>query len=843
LRDPLLVPLAAMAGGILAARYLEFDSRELVAALAALCLLACIARAWCRRPVALACALAACVILGAWSGEAHRPGPPPQLDAAPGEVVTLEGCVVEPPAFFEDRERFVVELAPGARVRADIRLAEGEPPPRFEYGQRIEFEARVAAPRNFGNPGAFDFAGYLARQQIFWTAAVARPPGPRVLAGGCGSRIEAAVFALRSAALERLERLYPADTYNQAMMKAILIGDNTRMEKVWTEVYRRTGTYHALVISGLHVAVLAGVLLFLLRVCAVPELASLGITAAAAWLYAAVAGWQAPVVRSAAGFSVYLAARFFYRRARILNTLAAVAIGFLLFDPAQAFEASFQLSFLAVAAIGALAAPLLEATSSPLARGLAGLAETDRDLHLEPRVAQFRVELRLLAETLALAMRAPLAWCRWGLELPLRAIFFAFELAVISATVQAGLALPLVVYFHRLSLSGVSANLLIVPLMSAVVPAGFLAIFTGWSAAAWFARLLLDFSRAVAEWHARLEPAWRVPPPPAWLGVALAAALLVVAWTVTLRSRRWPLRLGLAALAALLAVLVAHPFAPRLARNSLELTAIDVGQAESLLVATPEGKTVLVDGGGFPEWSRRKSRLDIGEDVVSPYLWSRSIRRLDAVACSHAHSDHIGGLEAVLRNFRPGELWTSPVAGGPDWEALRARAVALGIPIVVRGAGERFRFGGAEFEVLAPPAGGRPSPAPHNNDSLVLRVRHGAHSFLLTGDVERVVERRLLDEGRLQPTDVLKVAHHGSRTSSSPGFLEAVHPAFAVISAGYLNPYRFPHPDVVARLAGLPAAVYRTDRFGFVTIRTDGRRFEVETLRDSPARPGLLQPF
>ncbi len=831
-----------MAGGILAARYLDFDSRELLAALAALFLLTLLARAKCSRPIVAACALAVCLFLGAWTATVHRPPPPPELDAAAGEIVTLEGCVVEPPAFFDGRERFVVELAPGARARVDIRLADGERPPPIGYGQRIEFDARVSTPRNFANLGAFDYAGYLARQEIFWTATVARPPEPRVLSGPCGSRFQAAIFALRSLALDRIEHLYPGDTYNAAMMKAILIGDSSQLEKVWTTVYRKTGTYHALVISGLHVTVLAGVLLFLLRVCAVAELPALGATALAAWLYALVAGWQAPVIRGAAGFSLFLVARFFYRRARILNILAAVAIAFLLFDPEQLFEASFQLSFLSVAAIGALAAPLLEATSTPLARGLAGPAETDRDLHLEPRVAQFRVELRLLAETISLASRVPLRWGLYGLSLPLRLIFWAFELAVISATVQVGLALPLVIYFHRLSFSGLSANLLIVPLMSAVVPLGFAAIFTGWSVTAWLARLLLDWSRVVAEWHAHLEPGWRVPSPPVWVGVAFAAALLWLASAAAGR-RRLPVVPALAFALALFLVIVIHPFAPRTVRNSLELTAIDVGQAESLLLVTPAGKLVLIDGGGFPEWGRRKPRMDIGEDVVSPYLWTRSIRRLDVVVASHAHTDHIGGLAAILENFHPRELWTSAASGGPDWDSLRARANTFGIPIVMRQAGERFRYGGAEFEVLSPPAGSKPSVDPHNNDSLVLRVQHGTHSFLLPGDAEKAVERRLLDEGLIRHTDVLKVAHHGSRTSCSADFVEALHPAFAIISAGFANPYRNPHPEVVARLRNLPAAVYRTDTWGLVTIRTDGRRFEVETMRDSPATVRVYQPF
>src|SRR6185437_11285365 len=193
----------------------------------------------------------------------------------------------------------------------------------------------------------------------------------------------------------RLDRLYSGDEYSEAMMAAILLGESSGLERIWTENFRRTGTFHALVISGVHVTVLAGVLLFFLRLCAIPELSALALTAAAAWLYALVSGFSAPVVRAAGGFSLFLAARFLFRRTRIMNVLAAVALVYIMWDPAQLFDASFQLSFLCVAAIGALAAPLLEMRIAPLARGVRLLEDPALDPYLAPRVAQSRVELRL----------------------------------------------------------------------------------------------------------------------------------------------------------------------------------------------------------------------------------------------------------------------------------------------------------------------------------------------------------------------------------------------------------------------------------------------------------------
>ncbi len=837
--DPLIAPLLAVAAGVIAARFSGFGERELWCASLALAALAVFALWKSTRRAAIACCLAALFFAGIIVGAAHRPSPRPELDAAPREVVILAGCVVEPPVFSADREQFVLELEPGARVQISIYPKEGAPAPALRYGQRIEVDARVRPTRNFRNPGSFDYAGYMARKDIYWTASMPTGGVVRPLAGECGSWFSRSVFALRGVALDRIDRLYPGDSYNAAMMRAVLIGDSSKLEKVWTEDFRRTGTYHALVISGLHITVLAGVFLFLLRLCFVPHGFALVATALAGWLYALVSGWQAPVIRAAAGFTLFVAVRYFHRKPRILNLLAAVALGFLICDPEQMFEASFQLSFLSVAAIGALAAPLIERTSAPLAGGLPGLGEPGRDPHLDRRTAHFRVELRLIAETLALWTRISTRLWLAAIGLIARAFFFAYETAVVSTTIQFGLALPMALYFHRLSITGVSANIFMMLPMSAIVPVGFFAIFTGWKLPAVFAGWLLGFSHWVARLHAGWEPDWRIPDPPLWLAVALTASLLAMAAS----RRRAVLLPAVCVSAVLLAVVIVHPFGAKIEPNTVELTAIDVGQSESLLLAFPDGKLMIVDGGGTPAFGpRRKARLDIGEDVVSPYLWSRSIRRVDTVVLSHAHEDHIGGLEAIIENFRPRELWTGAAGNSAGWLRLRELAQRRGVRIVPLRAEAKFAYGGADLEVLAPLAGYEADETVRNNDSLAFRVRYGRHSFLLTGDIEKQVEWELAARGVLARSDVLKVAHHGSRTSSSAPFLDAVQPAFGLISVGYGNSFNMPNADVLQRLAERHAQVLRTDDWGLVTVRTDGRRFGLDTARWSEPR-GLYGAF
>jgi competence protein ComEC len=249
------------------------------------------------------------------------------------------------------------------------------------------------------------------------------------------------------------------------------------------------------------------------------------------------------------------------------------------------------------------------------------------------------------------------------------------------------------------------------------------------------------------------------------------------------------------------------------------VTSIDVGEGDSNLVVTPEGKTLLIDAGG-PTGGPHLSEFDVGENVVSPYLWTRGFQRLDVVALTHAHSDHMGGMGSVLRNFRPRELWLSVIPPSDELSKLIVEARELGIRVTQHFDGDAFAFGGAGIRVLAPAREWR-SFRPENNDSLVMKISYGATSALMEGDAETLSEARMAE--RNPEAGLLKVGHHGSRTSATPRFLAVVHPQFAVISVGARNHFGLPKLEVLERLEGAGVSTYRTDLYGAATFFLDGK--------------------
>jgi len=727
----------------------------------------------------------------------------------------------------------MVPVPGGVRVTV---LANAGSLPDLKCGDVIEGPMRLKVPERYRDPGAWQYADYLLGQGLGVHATVKASKLSRL---GEGARdLQCRVYAaqtwaadqlsgyVRSGANRRMPPMLQLSAGDAGMLNAMLFGDRAGLNRTLRLGFERTGSFHLFVVSGMHVALLAGLIFWAARRLRLHEwlatLLTIGLTAG----YALLTGFGVPVQRALWMIVIFLMARLLSRDRNVLNALGAAALGVLVWSPGALFEASFQMTFLAIIAIGGIAVPLWERGPGEYARAARHLWDEWEDVRQRPRVAQFRVMLGVWGEAFAGLLGR---WARGVPSLIVRCGFWALELVLIGVVVELVMVLPMAMYFHRATVFALPANMLSVPLVGVLAPMAVitfcaalvspvLAIAPGAVTA-----LLLHGITGVIGRVSQVQAAdMRVPGPAWWVALLAVAGWGFCCWAVRRsRAASWVAMVML----PLIAAMVLWPEAAVTSPGALEVTAIDVGQGDSLLVVGPGGRTMLVDAGGPvggpSEAAAAASGFDVGEEVVAPYLWSRQIRRLDVVELSHAHSDHMGGMPAILRDFRPRELWVGIDPESEAYRELLTEAKTLGVVVRHFHAGEDVAWGKTEISILAPESSYRNDGAPVNDDSLVMRMQYGKSSVLLEGDAEASSEQAMVADGKIRPVTLLKVGHHGSNSSTTPEFFAEAAPKDAVISVGKGNTFGHPRVEVIDRIAGAHTRLYRTDEFGLTTFLLD----------------------
>ncbi len=788
---PFLFPACAWAGGVWLARAAGLDPGAWLVMGGA-----CLAAAWLsfigsRSRVVTAYILAASFFLGG-AFMARREGEyqsNPLRALEPGTFEVFSGRLVRSPSRGLEQDQYFLrvegleregglEPCPGMLRISMPRSTTFPRKSRLLAGDLIRISARISVPveyRNFGPPQAVRYLQSQGLHNLAFSKSslFLDPPAPRR-----GPSLAREASRLRQSLQDRLERYFPAAEEGGlsrpgAVLEALLLGERRRMDPDVTLDFQESGLLHLIAISGAHIGIVSLLLLALFRAAGLGPRAAALVLAAALVFYAALVEGTPSVLRATIMAVWLLLARLAFRDACLLNALASSLLFLLVLDPFSLFDPGFELTYAAT-----LSMVLFRA----------------RVLRVLPR-------------------------------LPLK----VDDLLAMSIAAQVGVVPIIAGAFHRMAIAPLLLNLAAVPLVAALMAAGYVFLPLTWVSGfaagllARVLRLMLGLLLGIAR-LSDASPAlsFRVPDPP-WPAVAGYYGFLLA---LLLRRRfRFQAPLLLAGLATCLAF-IAVPPGPR-ATCGLRMTFLDVGQGDSILVEFPGRARMLIDAGGSPT-----SAFDPGERVVSPVLWRRGATRLDILAATHAHPDHIKGLVSAARNFKPTEFWEAPPAGDSE---LRDRLVAALPRKAVRRAlrrGYRRILSGVTVDVVHPGRGSPSESVEENDRSLVLRLTYGRTAFLFAGDIGTGAEGEILDAGLSLRSMVLKAGHHGSDSSSGSPFLERVGPRVVVVTVGSANSYGLPREATLARFRAAGADIYRTDRDGAVEITSNGKTCSVRTARE-----------
>ncbi|MDR7481085.1 MAG: DNA internalization-related competence protein ComEC/Rec2 [Armatimonadota bacterium] len=706
-------------------------------------------------------------------------------------------------------------LGPVEAAAGLVRATGRGPTPAVRPGDEVLLRGRFRLGRPAGNPGERAERDALRRRGLAGVIALDRDRGLEVI-GRAGWSPRAAVGAARRRIVEVTRRAQPDP--HAALVLSLLLGIDAFLPPELYQRFTQAGLVHLMVVSGAQVAIVAGVLAALAGALRLHPWVRAGLVGTGIGTFAALVGWAPSVGRAVLMTGLALMAATVGRQRDPATSLAAAALGLLAANPAVLFDVGFQLSFAApwgllylapvlAATVGAV--PAWAARAAPPAQGVAAPAATGG------RVIGAR---RILAAVVA------------GLAASLGA--------------QIAVAPLLALHFQSLPAAGLVANALALPIVASLVPVGFalLAVVLLLPDLGGALLGLLRPATAALVWIAERTGGlpWAVVTTPPVSAPVAAVAYLALGAAVAAGRGTWrparSVRTGAAAvLVGASAIWLSAAVRPP---SVLLVTVLDVGQGDAILIQSPSGRVALIDAGG--DLDAAATGRDVGRRRVLPALRRAGVRRLDVAALSHPHEDHVGGLPAVVENFPVGVV-LDPGVPHPSPAYLRLLGAIQGgrIPHRIAREGMEVDLGaGVRLSVLYPPD---VPPAvdddPVHARGLVARVQYGAFAALLTGDVEDGVEEYLLGRGVVLESVVLKVGHHGSRTSTSAAFVAAVRPRVAVLSVGADNVHGHPHPAVLDALWRAGARIYRTDRHGAVRIESDGVVLRVRPHRGEPA-PG-----
>ena len=752
---------------------------------------------WRDRPLRLGAGCALALLLAALCYISAVPDPmdPSRVSAYNGRgTVTLVGIVQAPPDVRDSWTQLTVEaqsveLDGAPRQVSGLVLVRVPRYPEYGLGDQLRVSGSLETPKDIEG---FPYRHYLAGKGIYSTLGW---PEVEKLGEASAYSLQAALLSVRDKAHARIAQLLPDP--EASLLQGILLGTRRGIPAKLYDDYNRTGVSHIIVISGSNIAIVAA--LFSLVFCRVlGKRPAYWLTIVGIVLYVLLVGADPAVLRAGLMGGLFATAVYLGRQATAYVSLLAAAALLTLIRPLALWDVGFQLSFAATLSLILFTPPLEQL----LARTFAGFTPPEAG----------------------------------------RGVLRALGAAVVVTVAAQVLTLPLILYhFGRLSLVSPLANLLVVPVQPAIMSVGGAATLVGLvpllaplaQTLAWASWLLLAYTNLVVTWLA----SW----PLASIDVGQVGVGWLVAYYASLAGLAWlwprrgeftrpallPARRSAQVLLSFSAVGVLLAWLAVLQRpdGRLHVAFLDVGQGDAVLITTPSGQQILVDGGPSP------SALTSALGQQMPF-WDHS---LDLLIMTHADADHINGLaEAIARYELDGWLDNGLASKDPTYQVCLDRLSKGGVPRHVIRAGQELALGqGIVLEVLHPPPGTEVDPRSDGNSrSLVLRLRWGSVSFLLTGDVDAEAEKLMLETGRPLAASVLKVAHHGSDGSSTAEFLRAVDPEYAVISVGADNNFGHPAQGVLERMEALGGvSILRTDLEGTIEFVTDGQALWVDTER------------